>query len=149
MPITQRYLVVKEKDSKELKYFEYDKLSGYGIKPNAKIRDAIQVNKMILINPGMVQKLITKKINKKFSRLLKLLTIVYENEDDETGEGYREALNEISKLRLEAHNKYRMYMEKTEFDILEKKLNILETEVKERLEMIYQEYENNYGGKSR
>ena len=35
----QRFLVVKNKDSKDIKYFEYDKISGYNIKPNPNLNN--------------------------------------------------------------------------------------------------------------
>ena len=155
MPINQRFLIVKEKNSKEIKYFEYDKIGGYDIKPNAKIKDAINVNKMILINPSLIQKMVDKKLTKKFNQLIQLLTVVYENNgDDETGSGYREVLDEISKLRIEANNKYRNYMEEQKFDLLMKQLGILEYETRLRLQILYEYYQNAYeedyyNGKSR
>lgn len=135
MPINQRYLIIKEKDSKEIKYFEYDKINGYGIKPGTKIRDAINVDKMILINPTLISKMIDKKINRKFKQLLKLLMVIYETDDD-TGTGYREALNEISKLRTEVNNKYLSYIEKEKYIIFKKKLDLLEVDLKQRIEIL-------------
>ena len=32
MPVNQKFLVVKNKDEKEIKYFEYDKVKGYNLK---------------------------------------------------------------------------------------------------------------------
>lgn len=150
MGITNRYLVVKEKDSKEIKYFEYDKINGYDIKPNVKIKDAINVNRMILINPSLISKLAEKKIDKKFNTLLKLLRVVYESDDD-TGSSYEEALNEIERLRTEANNKYQKYMEEEKYEIFLRKLSVLELDVKTRLEMISKSYqeEHSMGGKGR
>ena len=145
MPINQRFLIVKEKNSKEIKYFFYEKKTAYDIKPNAKIKDAINVNKMILINPSLIQKMVDKKLTKKFNQLIQLLTVVYENNgDDETGSGYREVLDEISKLRIEANNKYRNYMEEQKFDLLMKQLGILEYETRLRLQILYEYYQNAY-----
>lgn len=150
MPITNRYLVVKGKDKKEIKYFEYDKINGYDIKPNVKIKDAIHVNRMILINPSLISKMAEKKIDKKFNTLLQLLRIIYESDDD-TGSTYQEALNEIERLRVEANNKYRKYMEEEKYEVFLRKLSILELDVKTRLEMIVKslEEERSMGGKGR
>ena len=64
MPVNQKFLVVKNKDEKEIKYFEYDKVKGYNISPknNVKFEDAINVNRMILINPSLIEKMVDKKV---------------------------------------------------------------------------------------
>ncbi len=151
MPIQQRYLIVKEKNSKEIKYFEYDKMGGYDIKPNAKIKDAINVNRMILINPSLIYKMVDKKITKKFNQLVQLLSVVYETDGgDESGSGYREVLDEITRLRTEINNKYRNYLEEEKYNLLMKQLGILEYETKVRMQMLFQYYQNIFNnGKSR
>lgn len=138
----KNYYIVKNQNDKSITYLEYDKLTGYDITPkNVKIKDAIDVSKMIIINPSMIDKMVTKKVNRRFEKLLKFISIVL-NTDDETGEAYREALTEITKMRLEYFVKYKNYMSKEQMDILEKKLNILEREVKVRL--LYLEQTNAY-----
>lgn len=133
----QKFLVVKNKDSKEIKYFEYDKISGYNIKPNPnlKFQDAINVNKMILINPSLIEKMVDKKIKRRFDYLINLLSVVYENDDD-TGEGLKLALNEAEKFRTELNNKYRQYINEEKFDLLQKKIAILEDELYLRMQFV-------------
>ena len=147
----KNYLIVKDKDSKAISYFEYDKINGYNIYPKKTFKDSVNVNKMILVNPSMIEKVIDRKFNKRFERLLRFLAIVYED-NDSTGEGYREALNEIERLRREYINKYKKFMEAEKADLLEKKLGILEQQVRLRIEYNldnYYEYDNDYGRGSR
>lgn len=151
----QRFLVVKNKDSKDIKYFEYDKISGYSIKPNPKLKfqDAINVNKMILINPSLIEKMVDKKIKRKFDYLINLLSVVYENDDD-TGEGLRLAHNEAEKFRMELINKYKQYINEEKYELLLKKIAILEDELYLRMQFIldranYIEPEEKVEGKSR
>lgn len=151
----QRFLVVKNKDSKDIKYFEYDKLSGYNIKPNPKLKfqDAINVNRMILINPSLIEKMVDKKVKRKFDYLINLLSVVYENDDD-TGEGLRLALDEAEKFRMELINKYKQYIKEEKFELLLKKIAILEDELFLRMQYIinrefYMEPEEKVEGKSR
>ena len=133
----ERFLVVKNKDSKDIKYFEYDKISGYNIKPNPKLKfqDAINVNRMILINPSLIEKMVDKKIKRKFDYLINLLAIVYENDDD-TGEGLKLALNEAEKFRMELVNKYKQYLSDEKYELLLKKIAILEDELYLRMQYI-------------
>jgi len=143
--LDKKYLIVKEKNDKSITYFEYDNMEGYDLSPkkNVKIKDAINVNKVVIINPSLMNKVASKKIDLKFKRLLQLITIIFED-DDTSGNAYREGLNEISKLRLEAKTKYFKYMAQEEVETIEKKLDILEHELKLRLFYLEQQYQFNY-----
>ena len=140
----QRFLVVKNKDSKMIKYFEYDKLHGYVVKPNPnlKFQDAINVNSMILINPTLIEKMVDRKIKKRFDYLIKLLSFVCDNEGSD--EAIDLALNEASKFRQEVINKYKAYISQEKLDLLLKKITILEDELKLRKEYKIAYYEMNY-----
>ena len=46
MAINQRFLIVKEKDSKEIKYFDYDKLDGYNLRAKEQIHFADAVDNL-------------------------------------------------------------------------------------------------------
>ena len=127
-----RYLVVKEKNKKTVTYFEYDKLSGFNMtakNKNIKLKDSINVNKMVIINPTFIEKLINKKINSKIKKLIDLISTIYETDDDDPAGTLMQALNEVEKFKREMINKYLNYMSKEQIDLLEKKINILETEV--------------------
>ena len=143
--LDKKYLIVKEKTDSSITYFEYDNMQGYDLSPkkNVKIKDAINVNKVVIINPSLMNKVATKQINLKFKRLLQIITVIFED-DDTSGNAYREGLNEISKLRLEAKTKYFRYMEQEEIDMIEKKLGILEHELKLRLFYLEQQYQYGY-----
>lgn len=145
--IDKRYFVVKGKKDSTITYFEYDKMEGYDLSPkkNIKIKDAINVNKIVIINPSLMHKLASKKMNLKFKKLLECMTIIFDSDndsdnDDASGDAYREGLNEISKLRLEAKVKYKQYMEEEEYNTLEKKLDILEQELNSRIYYLEQYY---------
>lgn len=136
-----RYLIVKKKEQKEIVYMEYDKLSGYEVvsKNKKTFQDSINVNRMIVIQPSLIENLVHKKINKQFKKLLTMLTLLFET-DDETGTALREALNEIEKFRVEVKNKYRDYLSKEELKLYAKKLSLLQEEVQKRLLIL--EYSN-------
>lgn len=155
MAISSKFLVVKEKNSKEIKYFDYDKLDGYNLKAKKDLHfmDAIDVNRIIIINPSFIEKIATKKINAKFDRLINMIQIVCDNEeDDETGEGYRIALDEANKLKMELWNKYKKYISEEKLDLMTKKIEILEDELNLRLNVLMNslyEQENLNKGHSR
>lgn len=122
--LDKKYLIVKGKNDKSITYFEYDKMEGYDLSPkkNAKIEDAINVNKVVIINPTLIEKVARKKVEIKFRKLLSILNVIFETDDD-TGTAYREGLNEISKLRLELITKYRKHLDQEYAELTEKKLS--------------------------
>ncbi len=154
--INKRYHIIKDKEDKSITYFEYDKIEGYDMSPkkSAKIEDAINVNKIVIINPSLANKVAKKKVDIKFRKLVELLNIIFESDDD-TGTAYHQGLDEIEKLRQELRDKYKKHLENDDNDLMEKKLGILEHELKVRLfylekEKEYQEeYEHSHEGKAR
>lgn len=155
--INKRFLVIKNKDSKTIKYLEYDKLDGYKIHPkdNIKFTNAINVNKMVFINPSLIEKIVDRKIKHKFNNLINLLSFVYENDDASTTDGLDLALNEAEKFRVETINKYRSYLTEEKLKLMEKKIDILEDEIKLRRQFFINEqasrefYSEKKEGKSR
>ena len=94
-----------------------------------------------------------KKIKRKFDYLINLLSVVYENDDD-TGEGLKLALNEAEKFRTELCNKYKQYINDEKYELLLKKIAILEDELYLRMQFVldkakYMEPEEKVEGKSR
>lgn len=140
--LDKRYHIIKNKDDKSITYFEYDKMEGYDLSPKKgiKIEDAINVQKVVIINPTLANKVAKKKIDLKFRKLVTLLNVIFET-DDETGSAYHQGLDEVNRLRMELINKYKKYLQESEFDTMEKKLGILEHELKVRLYYLEQQYE--------
>lgn len=155
MAENRKYFVVKDRNDLSITYFEYDKVQGYDLHPrNVKIKDAIDVNQIVVINPSMMQKLALRKVDSKFRKLVKLLMFVLsDGNDDSTGGTYQEALNELSKLRTELFVSYRNKLREEDFEMFHKKLDLLEQELQMRfyyLQMSYpKEDVHTHEGKSR
>lgn len=131
--MTKRFVVTKDENTQTITYKEYDSLKGYDFKPKNKLskEDIINVDEMLIINPSLIEKLISKKCKKTLERILKLISFIYD--DDETGEeSVTLALNEIAKFKELLDTKYKEYMKEKEYKLMLKKLEILENEVKLR-----------------
>lgn len=131
--MTKRFVVTKDETTQTITYKEYDSLKGYDFKPKNKLskEDIINVDEMVIINPSLIEKLISKKCKKTLERILKLISFIYD--DDETGEeSVTLALNEIAKFKELLDTKYKEYMKEKEYKLMLKKLEILENEVKLR-----------------
>ena len=97
------------------------KISGANIK-------AISISDKELAHPY-----VSKIVSSKYHKLIEYLTSVLIDDDDESGETIREALNHTEKFRLEIKNKYRDYLKRKELDMMAKQLLILQKELSERL----------------
>ena len=131
--MTKRFVVTKDENTQTITYKEHDSLKGYDFKPKNKLskEDIINVDEMVIINPSLIEKLISKKCKKTLERILKLISFIYD--DDETGEeSVTLALNEIAKFKELLDTKYKEYMKEKEYKLMLKKLEILENEVKLR-----------------
>lgn len=139
------YLIVKEKNKKEIKYFEYDKLDGFSMtskRQNLKLKDAINVNKMVIVNPSMIEKIINKKINVQMKKLIHFIINVYDNDED-PGSTLMIALNEIEKFKREMMNKYISFMNKKQIELLDEKIKMLEKEVTKKSYILNENYTEN------
>ena len=89
----------------------------------------------------------SKVVSEKYKKLIQYLTNLLIDDDDDTGESLREALNHIEKFRLEIKNKYRDYLKRKELDIMAKQLMVLQKELNERLIQIREELINQKEGR--
>lgn len=87
------------------------------------VKDILVVD--VMLAKGLVRDYVDKKYKKLIAELTELLI-----SDDDTGEPFRIALNRIEKFRLEVKNKYRIYLEKKELEIMAKQLSTLQKQAK-------------------
>ncbi len=126
------YLIVKKKNEKDIAYFEPNNLKGFEMtSKNKKIRlkDAINVDKMIIINPSFIEKVINKQMNQKIKKLIDLIANIYNSDEEDPGAALMRSLNEVERFKRQMINKYIDYMTKEQQRLLEKKIQILEREV--------------------
>ena len=127
----KNYYLHKNNKTGEIVYLEYEKIKGYPITPKTKIEDAIEVNKIIFVNPSFKEKLIRKKVEIKIRYLVNLL----EKMDEEgTDEGtIKRTIIESEKLRMNILNRYIKYLGNTYGSYSVKKINIIVNQLKIRL----------------
>ena len=130
----QHYYVCKKGDDRQILYLDYDKLKGFDFQPQNNVKyDGIIVNKMVIIKPSMIEKVLRKKIKKKLDLYLKLIIKFIENDDGSSGDALREALNDLSRYKNIIEYKYRKYLDEKYLRILLKKIFLLEYELNSKL----------------
>ena len=91
----------------------------------------------------------SKKAFKLYNKLLLILTELLVT-DDESGDTYMEALNQIERFRRQIKNKYRAFLTRKELEKMSKQLKLLQMEAKNRMLEINMNNEiMNTTGKSR
>ena len=137
----KHYYINKNNSNKEIIYLDFDKLKGIDFSPKNKIKyDGIVVNKMVIIKPSMIEKILKRKIKKKLDLYLKLIIRFIESEDSDNGESLREALNDLTRYKNIIMHKYMKYLDDKYLKLLAKKISLLEYEINSKLVNIH-EYE--------
>ena len=137
----QHYYVCKKGNEREILYLDYNKLKGFNFNPKNNVKyDGIVVNKMIIIKPSMIGKILKRKIKRKLDLYLKLIIKFIESVGSDDGDVLREALNDLTRYKSIINNKYKKYLDNKYLEILYKKIGILEYELKSKIMMLENTY---------
>ena len=136
------YLLIKNKETNELVYIDYSKNNGYGFTPKNHVKYAgIKVNKLVLVKPTFVEKVLKKKIKKKLDLYLQYMIRLLEESDESSSSKLGATLDEISRYRSIIINNYRVYLDKKYLELLMQKFALLEHELKvKQFEISKREY---------
>jgi D-serine dehydratase len=150
MAISRRFVVKKEAQEETITYMEYEKLKGFNVKPkdSLEIEDMINVNEMIVINPGLIEKLVSKKCKRRLEKIIMMLSVVYEDENSDDG-AIQMVLDEMEKFKTMLRKKYKDYLKKEEYKLYLKKIEILENEAKIRINEKIREIHDEKGRRGR
>ncbi len=128
----RNYILIKKNKNKEIVYIDYDKLQGYKLTPRNKVKyEGILVNKLILIKPSFIEKILIKKTKRRLEKYLYYIINYIEDEDDT--DKIEIVLNELSRYKKMIENNYRIYLDKNYYNLLLKKINLIENELQEKL----------------
>lgn len=156
----QNYYLHRNSKTGEITYLEYDKIDGYKITPKTKVEDAINVSKIVFINPGFSEKIIKKKIDIKVKQLLNELSTVDEDGGD-SEDSIRRSLMDAEKLRNTILNNYVKYLGHTYESLTLKKIQVIINQLRiklynvmnrnriKELENLYYLDEDEYKGRGR
>lgn len=125
-----RYLVNKTNRWNTIASLDYDKLLGYDVTPkNTRNYGGIIVNKLVIIKRSFIERILKKKIQRKLELYLKFL-LDFIASDGEDGGALSEVLNDVTRYRDILNYRYRKYLGDKYIDLLLKKIDILEYELK-------------------
>lgn len=103
----------------------------FGVKNRSYKIAGQEVTSLMIYNKKLAYPIAKKQVHSKYTKLLSILTELLVSDDD-SGETYKEALNQIEKFRQIIKNKYREYLTQKELELMGKNLAKFQKEAKNR-----------------
>ena len=122
-----KYNLIKKNNFKN--YLKINSSDSYNV--NKRI-DKESLGTIKFYDNDMINIVIKKKIDAKFKKIINLM-IKVEEDDSDPSEGMVVCLNELDKLNKELINKYKKFLQQKQMKFLEKKIILLENEIKMKL----------------
>lgn len=129
----RNYYLKKDNKTGEVLYLEFDKIDGYNVTPKTKLEDAIKVDKIVFVNPGLSEKIIRKKIEIKIRGFLKVLEDIDNDPAGGDEDGIKRSLMDAERLKLMILNEYKRYLGNTYGSYSIKKIQIIINQLRIKL----------------
>ena len=127
----KQYFISKKNYNEEVVFVNCDKANGYKFSPkNNYPYEGVRVNEMIIIKPSLIEKIIKRKIKNRLDFYLK---IIIDNLDDSSDDDTRIALDDLARYKKVIKEKYSIYLDEKYMALLNKKINVIERELKNNL----------------
>lgn len=118
-----------------LKKSIYKKIISYSFSDSldiSKKRDKHRIGIIKFYDDKIINRVIKKSIDNRFKKLLELI-VSFEEADTDPSEGIVFCLNEVAKFKRELANKYEKFLKKKELEFINKKIELMESELKNKL----------------
>lgn len=108
--------------------------NGYKVTPKNKVKYGVAVNEMFIINPSLIEKLLRKKIGIKLDNYLQyIITVLDDSESDADAGKISTVLSDLNRYQEIVQNNYKQYLNEKYIELLLKKIELLEYELKRKL----------------
>lgn len=131
----KRYVIQKEEKRADKITFSRKKMEGFRVTPHNRVEyPGITVNSMLLVKPSLIEKLLKKKNQRKLDYYLQyIISLMDQGEGTDDDSAFRVALNDLTRYREIVEYKYRKYLDDKYINLLLKKIDLLEHEIKSRV----------------
>jgi len=127
MKKNNKYVLLKKSIYKRIESYEFNE--AYKV---SKKDDDKRIGVIKFYDDEIINKVIQRSIDNRFKKLLELLSKLEESDEDPS-EGFMICLDEVSKFKSEVINKYNKFLKKNQVDLANKKLELIEKEIKNKL----------------
>jgi len=124
-----KYLLIKDKKEEKIE-LDLNKIPGFTFNPQNNIEyEGIVVDSMKITKPELIEKILKKKIKRKINLYTQLIIELIENTEDDDGT-IDIVLNDLERYKKVIRNNYQAYLNKKYNELLFKKIEVLENELK-------------------
>ncbi len=121
------YLINRtHKDDSVVRFKEVD---GYTFRPKVKKSDYIKVKEVKIVDPTMIDKILSAKFDKSFRKIIELAMIVINNDDADEGD-CEIVIDQAELLREILLTKYQKFINHEKEQLFLKKLRLIENEMR-------------------
>ncbi|MBQ9023701.1 MAG: tRNA (guanosine(37)-N1)-methyltransferase TrmD [Bacilli bacterium] len=122
------FTLIEDYSKKKIEEININDTFNFKPKNNVKKEDLSSISKIVLVEPSFIETIAKKNINKKLNILLKQITIVLNDETDDTAGEY--VLGEIDRLENMILSNYKKYLSSDYIKLVRNKLKVLKEEIK-------------------
>ena len=122
-----KYVLVKENNFKKVISYQFDESFSM-----TKKKDKERIGIIKFYDEKIISGVIKRSIDSRFKKLLELIADLEESDEDPS-EGLIFCLDEAAKFKRETINKYNKFLKKTQIEFMNKKIELIEKEVKNKL----------------
>lgn len=127
------YICAKEGNNTVCGYLNHEKITGFKIKPKNNIKyDGIEVSKLTLLEPSLIQKVLKRKTQNKLNAYLRFLIEVIDDSDTDPDDLVF-VLDEVKSYKALIINKYAPFLDPKYIKSILLKVKFVEDELKSRM----------------
>ena len=127
MKTKTKYILVKENNYKKIISYDFDESFNM-----TKKKDKERIGIIKFYDEKIISRVIKKSIDNRFKKILELIASLEESDEDPSN-GLIFCLDEAAKFKREMVNKYDKFLKKTQIEFINKKIELIEKEVKNKL----------------
>ena len=127
MKKSNKYILVKDAKFKKVISYNFDESLEI-----LKRKDKTRIGVIKFYDEKIVSQVIKKSIDYRFKKLLELIASLQESDTDPSS-GLIFCLDEAAKFKQEIINKYSSFLKKSQIEFINKKIELIEKEVKNKL----------------
>lgn len=128
--MTKGYSIDKNKRNNVAK-IKSQNTKGFKFSPKNKVKyGGIKVDEMVVINTSFIERILKRKIKKRLEMYLEYVISLTDDNNDTDGSKIQIAINDLERYKSMVKRKYRQYLDARYVELLLKKIDLIEYELK-------------------
>ena len=122
-----KYVLIKDNTYERIESYDFNESFNM-----TKKKDDERLGVIKFYDDEIISKVIKRSIDNRFKKILELIASIEESDEDPS-QGYLFCLDESEKFKREMINKYNKFLKKTQLEFINKKIELIEKDMKNKL----------------